>query len=69
MTRMTLEVLKTAATDYEKAKAEYETARQVRDALIRKATQEGIRQVDIAKAAGVTRETIRRITKESTDGR
>lgn len=64
---MTLEILKTAADDYEKAKDEFERARQVRDALIRKATQEGQRQVDIAKAAGVTRETIRRINMEGTD--
>lgn len=64
---MTLDILKTAADDYERAKAEFETARQVRDALIRKAIQEGQRQVDVAKAAGVTRETVRKLTRESAD--
>ena len=65
---MTLDILKTAADEYERAKTEYEAARQVRDALIRKAIQEGQRQVDVAKAAGVTRETVRKLTRESSDG-
>lgn len=61
---MTEEDLKAVVKTYDDT---IEDARRVRDAAITKAAGEGMRQVDIIKATGYSRETIRRITQAGKD--
>jgi transposase len=61
--------LETITKAYEDAAAVASRLRKERDAAIIQADAEGMSQVDITKATGYTRETIRRIVKASKEGR
>ena len=60
-------VLKTAADRRQKAVAELETARDQLAAAIRADAKNGVRQVDIVKVTGYTREQVRRIIGKDDD--
>lgn len=56
--------LKVTARAYKRAEATFEQRRQDWVAVVMEATAEGVPQKDIAAAANVTRETVRRIVEK-----
>lgn len=57
-----------ATAAYERAKAVVETRRKELAEAIRDADRDGMKQVDIVKITGYTREHVRRIVGKHTDG-
>lgn len=58
---MTLDLLKTATEDYDRAQAAAADAKAVRDNLIRQALRDGARVTDVVRITGVSRETVRKL--------